>query len=179
MTPTEVQYLLSAPNADQGYTSPGSVYNSNGMYCSTTQVNSEVSLDNLFPDVTGPQNAAGQVDYQCVFVYNSDTTDAMTNCMAWIPVSSLTSGALEWAIAADPTGVSNYNVTSQQAVEIASPYVAPSGVTSWSAPSSTVSGGIALGTINARQVYPLWIRRTATGVSAAPAGFDLYVTFDV
>lgn len=179
MTEDEVQYLLSAPNASAGYVVPGSVYNSNGNYASTTQVDLSVAQNNLFPDLTGPQNAARQVDYQCLFVYNSDMNTSMVNVYAWIPLSSLTSGAVDWAIASDPTGVSNYNVISQQAVTIANPYASPPGVTAWVPPSSSFTSGVSLGTIGPRQVYPVWIRRTATGVAATGVSFELFVTFDV
>jgi hypothetical protein len=178
MTPQEVEYLLAAPNASGGYVLPGTVYNSNGNYCSTTQVNVSVAQNNLFPDLTGPQNAAQQVDYQCVFVYNSDLTSTMVNVMAWIPSSSVTSGAVNWALAADPTGVSNYNAVSAQALLIANPQVAPAGITLWTAPSANFTTGVSLGTIGPRQVFPIWIRRSATGVAAPIAGFNLQVTFD-
>lgn len=173
----EVQYLLSAPNADSGYSTPGSVYNSNGMYCSTTQVNLSTVLNNLFPDLTGPQNAAQQVDYQCVFVYNSDDTDTMISPVVWIPASSVTSSCITWAYALDPTGVSNYNSGSQQALQISSPYVAPAGISSYSAPSATVSGGLEAGNIGPGQVLPVWIRRTATG-NPGTSQFNFQVTFN-
>lgn len=179
MTPDEVQYLLAAPSASAGYAVPGTVYNSNGMYCSTTQVNVEVAQNNLFPDLTGPQNSQQQVDYQCIFIYNSDTTASMVSVVAWIPTSSVTSASVNWAIAADPTLPSSYTSTSQQALLIANPQTAPAGITSWVAPSTTPSGGVFLGTISARQVCPVWIRRTATGLAAASAAFSLQVTFEV
>lgn len=178
MTPSEVEYLLAAPNASAGYAVPGTVYNSNGKYCSTTQVNVSVAANNLFPDLTGVQNAAQMVDYQCVFVYNSDTVSSMTGTTVWLPSSAIVSNAVNWAIAADPTGVSNYNTASQQALLIANPQTAPAGISSWTGPSATFSGGVNIGTIGPRQVYPIWVRRTATGVAAATAGFTLQVTFN-
>lgn len=179
MTPDEVQYLLAAPNASSGYSDPGSVYNSNGKYCSTTQINVEVAANNLFPDLTGVQNAAQMVDYQCVFVYNSDLTAAMANTYVWLPTSALLSNAINWAIAPDPTGASSYTTSAQQALLIANPQVAPAGINAWTPPSSSFSGGVNIGTIGPRQVFPIWVRRTATGIAAATAGFTLQVTFNV
>lgn len=178
MTPDEVQYLLAAPNASSGYSAAGTVYNSNGKYCATTQVNVEVAANNIFPDLTGVQNAAQMVDYQCLFVYNSDVTASMANTYVWLPTSSILTNAVTWAIAADTTGVSNYNTSSQQALLIANPQVAPAGISSWVGPSSTFSGGVHIDTIGPRQVFPVWIRRTATGIAAATAGFTMQVTFD-
>jgi len=179
MTPSEVQYLLAAPNADAGYAVPGTVYNSNGKYASTTQVNSAVAQNNIFPDLTGPQVAAQQVDYQCLFIYNSDPTDAMVNTRVWIPSSSVTSSAATWGLAPDPTGASANTSENQQALLIANPTTAPVGITSWAPPSADSSGGISLATINPGQVFAIWLRRTATGVPASTAGFNLQVTFDV
>lgn len=172
----EVQYLLSAPNASAGYASPGSVYNSNGMYCSTTQVNLSVALNNLFPDLTGPQNAAQQIDYQCVFMYNSDETDTMVSPTVWIPSSSVTSSVIAWAIGLDPTGVSAYNTDDEQALLISSPYIAPPGI-NWRGPSVSVAGGVSAGNIGPGQVCPVWIRRTATG-NPGTSEFNLQVTFN-
>lgn len=179
MTPNEVQYLLAAPNASGGYVSPGTVYNSNGEFCSTTQVNISVAQNNLFPDLTGVQNAAQMVDYQCLFIYNSDQTSNMVNTVAWMPSGSVLTSAINWAIAPDPTGASSYVSTSQQALLIANPQTPPAGITVWTAPSATFTGGVTLGTIGPRQVFPIWVRRSATGIAAATAGFTLNVTFDV
>lgn len=177
MTPQEVQYLLAAPNSIAGYTFPGTVYNSLGNYCSTTQVNTSVAQNNLFPDITGPENAALQVDYQCVFIYNSDATSTMSNTYVWIPTTSVTSAAINWAIAADPTGVTNYNTVVQQALLIANPTTAPAGINTWINPSTAYNTGLSIGSIGPKQVFPVWVRRTATGVGAAPAAFNFQVTF--
>lgn len=179
MTPSEVQFLLAAPAASAGYSIPGTVYNSNGKYCSTTQVNVSVAQNNLFPDLTGAQNAAQMVDYQCVFVYNSDTVTSMANTIVWMPSNAVVSSAVNWGLAPDPTGVSSYTSIAQQALLVANPQTAPAGISVWTAPSVTFSGGVSLGTIGPRQVFPIWVRRSATGVSAATAGFTLQVTFDV
>jgi len=179
MTPDEVQYLISAPNAITGYSLPGTVYNSNGNYASTTQYDLAVAQNNIFPDITGPQNANQQVDYQCVFVYNSDGADSMSNTVAWIPTTSITSYAVTWGIAADPIGPTTYTYGDQQAQLIANPYVAPAGIYTWTPPSPAVAGGISLGTIGPRQVYAVWIKRSATGTPDMNVGFNLQVTFDV
>lgn len=173
---SDIQYLLAAPNATAGYQLPGTVYNSNGLFASTTQIDLAVPKDNLFPDGTGPQTAAQQVDYQCVFVYNSNTVSTFTGVTMWIPTSSVVSSAINWAIGADPTGVTPYQSTSHQAVLISSPYLAPAGVTTWLGPSSTIAGGVFIGDIGPRQVYPVWVRRTLTGTPANPASMILYAS---
>lgn len=175
---SDVQLLLSAPQASSGYSAPGSVYNSLGKWLSTTQLNADVPLNNLFPDTTGSQNAQGMVDYQCVFVFNSNAVTTLTNVYAWIPSSSVL-GPLAWAIAADTTGATSYNSVIQQAGVITSPTLEPSTVSTWFTPSATAAGGAQLPTIGPGQAAAFWVRRTASN-SAAYQGdtFDLQVTFD-
>lgn len=181
MDASAVQLLLAAPQAASGYVTPGSVYNSNGRWASTTQLNQTVTLDNLFPDLAGPQNAAQQVDYQCLFVFNTDETDTMTNVVAWLPQSGLLTEAVDWAVGADTTAASPATATgAAQAGYITSPTLAPSTVSAWKSPSASIAGGAPLPSIEPGQVAALWIRRTAIGYSAGPvqAGFNLQVTFD-
>lgn len=177
----DVQLLLAAPQAAGGYSSPGTVYNSNGRWCSTTQLNSSVTLDNLFPDLTGPQNAASQVDYQCLFVFNTDTDLTLTNVVAWIPASSVL-GPVSWAVGVDSTGATAYNAdpdSGTQAAYIASPTLAPSTVSAWAGPVSSASSGLSMVSIGPQEVAALWVRRTATNSAAyTGATFGLQVTFD-
>jgi hypothetical protein len=187
---SEVQLLLSAPQASGGYVLPGSVYNSNGKWVSTTQVSTD-PVNSIFPDLPGAQNAAQQVDYQCVFVFNTDTTFSLTNPVAWLPTSALEgTSSITWAVGADTTPASVFNATTgpgggPQAGFITSPLIEPSTVTTWFAPSAEASGGASLPTlIGPQQVAAIWIRRTATGFinpdgEPITAGFDVQVTFDV
>lgn len=180
MDASEVQFLLSAPQAPGGYAAPGSVYNSLGRWVSTTQLNAEVTLNNMWPDLTGPQNAAGQVDYQCLFVFNPDMSATMANVSAWIPSTGVT-GGVEWAVAADSTGATAYGaVLAPQAGYISSATVAPLTAGAWAGPSASAGGGAALPALAPGKVTAVWIRRTATGSPAfLGAGYDLQVTFDV
>jgi hypothetical protein len=174
------QLLLAAPQAAGGYLSPASLYNSLGRWLSTTQVNADVPLNNVFPDVTGPQNASQQVDYQCLFVYNPSPSVSLVNVVAWIPSSSVV-GALQWAAGADTTVASPYNSTiAPQAGYINSPQVAPSTVTTFVGPSADVSGGAPLNPLAPGMVTALWIRRTAVGSPAfSGARADIQVTYDI
>jgi hypothetical protein len=182
VTAPDVQLLLAAPQAPSGFVSPGSVYASNGRWISTTQLNSAVALNNIFPDLTGPQNAAGQVDYQCLFVFNTDDTDTIANVFAWIPTSSVV-GAVEWAVGADTTPVSAFNATvTPQAGFISSPTIAPTTVTNFIDSVTEPSEGAALSSLPPGHVAAFWIRRTAVNSPATtdpPAGFNIQVSFDV
>lgn len=175
---SDILYYLSAPGASAGNATAGTVGNSLGKYISTTQLSS-TPLDNLFPDLTGAQNAASQVDYACVFVLNNTASgNSMLNTVAWIPTSGNIVGATTHAIGVDTTAASAKASASAQALVIANATTAPTGVT-FVAPSATNSGGVSLGTIAPGYCRAIWIRRTAT--NSAPLnndGFTLEVDFD-
>lgn len=183
MSVSTPQLLLAAPAASGGYIAPGVVYNSLGKYVSTSQLNVEVPLDNFFPDLTGPQNAGLQVDYQCLFFYNPDSTYTLTSVFAWLPTTGLQTSAITWAVGADSTVASAYNRSgTPQAGSITSPLLAPSTVSTWAAPISALPGGASLGSVPPGSVKAFWIQRTATGyVGTGPvvAGFNIQVTYDV
>ena len=85
----DIKFLLSAPAATAGYVLPGSPGNSLGRFASTIQLSSASGgLDNLFIDLTGAQNAADQVDYACVFIWNSHATLTMLSPAVWLPVGT-------------------------------------------------------------------------------------------
>jgi len=175
---SDIQFLLSAPSASAGNANAGTVGNSLGNFVSTTQLSS-TALDNLFNDLTGAQNAASQVDYQCVFILNNTASgNSMLNTVAWIPTSGNVTGATLHALGVDTTAASPKASSSAQALTIANATTAPSGVT-FVNPSGTNSGGVSLGTIPPGYVRAVWIRRTAT--NSAPLnndGFTLEVDFD-
>jgi hypothetical protein len=177
---SDILFLLSNASASAGYTSSGSVYSSpNGKYCSTTAV-SATALNNIFPDLTGAQNAADQVDYQCVFILNNTASgDTALNGTVWLPNSGYVTGGASIAIGVDPAGSTAKGTSSVQAATISTPTNAPSGVSTYVGPSATSSGGLAVANLVPGNVLALWIRRTAT--NSAPVnndGFVLEFDFD-
>lgn len=181
IAPSDIQFFLSAPAATAGNATAGSTGNTSGSggWLSTTQLTT--GLDNLFTDLTGTQNANSQVDYICLFVLNNTaSTNSMLNTVVWIPTSSDTTTATSHAFAIDPTGVSVKAATSQQAVKTTSATGAPSGITTWTAPSSSNSGGVSLGAnVAPGSCFAIWFRRTAR--NSAPLnsdGFTVEIDFD-
>lgn len=182
---TDILFMLAAPGASAGNVVAGTAGNSWGNYMSTTQL-SATPLDNLFTDITGAQNAAGQVDYACVFILNNTASgNSMLNTVAWLPLSLFVAGGATVQLAADPTGATAKGTSSQQAVKITSNTNAPVGVSGWVSPTSTApsapsyTNGIQLGTIAPGFCYAVWVKRTAT--NSAPVnndGFTIEVDFD-
>jgi hypothetical protein len=173
---SDILFKLSAPGASAGNTVAATSGNSWGNYISTTQL-SATPLDNLFPDITGAQNAADQVDYACVFIHNNTTSgNSMLNTVAWLPLSLFVSGGANVAIAADTFAASAIGTSSQQAVKITASTNAPVGVSGWVSPTNTApsypsyTNGIQLGTIAPGFCIAVWLRRTAT--NSAPVNND-------
>jgi hypothetical protein len=158
---TDILYKLSTTSGSAGNTLTGTPGSSLGKYISTTQI-TDATLSNLFLTITGDQNAAGQVDYQCVFVHNNHATLTLLAPYLWI--YSETAGGATTALALDSTAASAIGSASAQALTIATSLTAPSGP-SFSAPT-TKSGGIAMGDIPAGYCKAFWVRRTASNTGA-------------
>src|SRR5512147_1382717 len=69
-----------------------------GKYISTTELVT-ATINNLFDNVTGAENAASGVDYRCLFIHNSHATLSLENTAIYI--SSQVAGGTTLAIAVD------------------------------------------------------------------------------
>ncbi len=175
ITAADVKLYLSTTAGSAGNANSGTVGNSLGKYVSTSQVSS-TALNNLFPDLTGAQNAASQVDYQCFFILNDTASgNSMLNTVVWI--NSQVSGGATLAIGLDTTAASLKSASAAQALQIANATTAPSGVTFSAAASS--GAGLSVGTIPPDFVRAIWVRRTAA--NSAPLNNDgatIQIDFD-
>ena len=178
--PSEVQLYLSNPTASSGFQGVGIPGNSRGNFMAVNQLNIGSSLDNLFLDLTAPQNASGQVDYQCLFLMNNTVTGlSMNSIYVWFPQNFWTYNGAGLALGVDPTGKVAYNSVSSQAVTIPTVLTAPSGVTTWyPGPHSVFTAGLPLQALQPQQVVAIWIQRTATNSPPlSPQSLQLEVTY--
>lgn len=184
LSSSDILIKLSAPSAGSGNTQEGFPGFSWGNFMSTSVVSS-TAMNNIFPDISGAQNLADQVDYACVFVHNSTpTASAMINAVAWLPLQLYT-GSVLIALAADPTGITSDLSFTHQAVRITSAIIAPPGVTGWVSPTTTApnsgngfANGIQIGSLAPHTCTALWIRRTAVGQPAQDGlQFNLTLSF--
>lgn len=160
----------AAGNANTG--TPGG---SLGKYVSTTQWAGGAAND-LFDDISGAENAASTVDYRCIFVHNSNASNALQNAVVYL--SAETAAGASIAVAADSTAASALGSASAQALQVANETTAPAGPLSFSSPI-TAGAGVALGSIPAGQVKAFWIRRTAAASAAlSNDGVTIAVTGD-
>lgn len=158
---TDILYKFSETTGP-GNTNPGAAGTSLGGFISTSQV-PDATLDNLFPDVTGDENAADNVDYQCVFVHNNHATLTLQRAVAWVPAE--VAGGSNCAIALDGLGVTALGSSSAQAATIADKNTAPTGTGAFGTPT-TKAAGLSIGDIPPGSVAAIWVRRTATNSAA-------------
>lgn len=144
-----------------GNASAGNAAGSLGKYVSTTEITSAV-LYNLFPTLTGDQNASSADDYKCVFIHNKHATLTLMNPVVWL--TNLTSNSTTYSIGVDSNPASAVASGSAQAALVATTANAPGGVT-FTAPTTKV-GGIALGDIGPGQVRAIWVKRHANNTGA-------------
>lgn len=167
---SDIKLKLSTIAGSAGNSNAGVVGASLGKYVSTTEIPG--GQNDLFPNITGAENAANQVDYACVFVHNTHAT--LTLQQAKVYLSAEVAGGASTAIGVDPSAASAVGAASAQAVTVASDTTAPAGVT-FSAPT-TAGAALSLGDIGPGQVKAFWVRRTAA--NSAPVASD-GVTFTV
>lgn len=146
-----------------------------GKYISTSEVSSSPT-NNMFDNISGAENAAGVPEYRCYFVHNDDPS-ARTITNVGVYISSEVAGGANVAIAIDNIAASAMGATAAQAAEVANETTAPTGVGTFSTPT-TVGAALSLGTLSSDNVRALWVRRTPQGTAEDNDGFTLSVVFD-
>jgi hypothetical protein len=160
ITATDILYKFSV-SAAAGDTTAGTAAGSLGDQISTTQI-TDATLNNLFDDVSGDENAASDVEYRCFFVHNNHASLSWQNVVVWLS-AEVGSGASA-AISVDTTGITAKGSGSAQAKTVADESTAPSSQTFTS--PTTKGTGLSIGTIPAGSVQAIWVRRTAANTAA-------------
>lgn len=172
---SDILFKYSTKEGTAGNTTAGTAAGSLGKYISTTTITS-AQLNNLFDDVSGDENAAHDVEYRCIFVHNNHATLTLESAVAWI--SAEVSGGASAAIAIDNLAASAIGSSSAQAASIADEGTAPTGVGTFSSPT-TKATGLAVGNIAAGYCRAIWVKRTANDSTALNNdGFTLRVEGD-
>lgn len=158
----DILWKFSVKTGSAGNSTAGTAAGSLGKYISTTQL-TDNTLNNLFDDVSGAENAASDVEYRCIFLHNSHATASWTGIKIWL--QSEVAGGASIAIAIDDIAASAIGSASAQAAEIATEGDAPSGVGAFSSPTSE-GAGLTLGDLTAGQCRAVWLRRTAANTAS-------------
>lgn len=170
IVPSDILFKYSTTAGSAGNSGAGTASSSLGKYISTTAI-PDATLNALYDDVSGAENAASAVDYRCVFVHNSNGSNALENAVVYL--SAEVAGGASIAVGADTTAASAIGSASAQALQVANETTAPAGVT-FSSPT-TAGAGVSLGTIPSGQCKAFWVRRTASN-SAALSGDGVTLT---
>lgn len=146
---SEIQFRLSggAANADANASLGGAI---------SANAVSGTSLNNLFDDITGEENAASEAEYRCFYVRNGNATLTLQNAVIYV-TNQVAGGAL----AEIGVGTAALGGTEQT---VANENTAPTGVT-YSAPATRATG-LALGNIGPSSHKAVWVRRTAANSAA-------------
>ncbi len=172
---SDLKYKLSITSGSAGNSATQPDPNASlGKYISTTEI-TDATLNNLFDDISGDENAASTVDYRCLFIHNSHGSLTLTSPKVWI--SAEVSGGAAIAIGIDTTAQSLIGSASAQALTVANETTAPVGV-SFSSPTSKAAG-LSLGDLPAGRCRAVWVRRTSSNTSPVDAdGATLSVSGD-
>lgn len=146
-------------------TAYGGVDTGLGKYATSNNL-ADATLNSMFSDVTGAENAASTLHYQCMFVYNANAANAYQNPFAWF--SAEVAGGAASDIAVDSTAASLVGAAGAQALTIASRTTAPAGPLTFVRPT-TFATGLALSTIAIGSVKGLWVRRSPANTAALNA----------
>lgn len=157
----DILFKLSVTTGSAGNTVAGTPAGSLGKYASTTQI-TDASLNNLFDDISGDENAASTVDYRGYVVHNNHGSLTWLAPVAWL--SSEVAGGGSAAISVDTTAASAVGASPAQMKTIANELTAPATQT-FSAPT-TKGTGLALSDLPNGQVKGIWVRRTAANTAA-------------
>jgi len=157
----DILFKFSVKTGSAGDSVGGNAAGSLGKYISTTAI-TDATLNNLFDDVSGDDNAASDVEYRAIFVHNNHASLTWESPTVWL--SAETAGGADIAIALDDLGVTVKGSAGAQADEVADEDTAPSGE-SFSSPT-TKGGGLVIANIPAASVAAIWVRRTATNSAA-------------
>lgn len=161
---SDILWKLSKNTSPGDSTAQGNVNDSIGGYMASTQM-TDATLNNLFDDVSGDENAASTVDFRAYFIHNHHATLTWQDVKLWI--NSETAGGASTAIALSVTGVVNYNQSSGTGVQIqriATETTVPATV-SFTAPT-TKGAGLSIGDMAPDKVIGVWVRRTAANTAA-------------
>jgi|Deesub1362B_J571_1020462.scaffolds.fasta_scaffold00499_24 hypothetical protein len=152
---TDIKFYYSGDGTPQG--SLGGAITSNEVPSSGTNV--------IFDDVSAEEAQSGDVEYRCIYVKNTNTTDTLYDARVFIAQDTLSADD-EIDIGLDPAGVGDGTNTGV-ATSIADEGEAPTGVT-FSHPTDYASG-LVIGDLGPGQCIAIWIRRTVNAGAAAIA----------
>jgi hypothetical protein len=122
---------------------------------------SATALNNLWDNVTDAEALAGNTDYRCIYVNNTNVTDTLAAAKAYI-LSNTPSADTTITVGLDPVGVGN-GTTTGVATTVANEATAPAGVTFVAA--ANLAAALVIGDMAHNVVQALWLKRVVNAAS--------------
>jgi hypothetical protein len=164
--PAEILVKRSTGSATgSGNAATATAAQSLGGQMSSSQITT-ATLNELFDDVSGSENAASEVEYRCFYFHNSDAALSLTGSRVYL--SGETAGGAGIAIALDTIGPVAFNSASPMADTVADENTAPSPALTFSSPTN-YAGGLVVGgdgIVGPNEAFAVWVRRTAANSAA-------------
>lgn len=159
----DILFKLSVKTGAAGNSTGGTPAGSLGKYISTTQI-TDASLNNLFDDVSGDENAASDVEYRGFFVHNAHASLPLTTAVAWL--SAEVADGASATIAIDNAAISAIGDSSAQMDEIADESTPPDAAGAFSGPTTKGTGLTVSASLTAGYCKGIWVKRTAANNAA-------------
>lgn len=119
------------------------------------------TLHNLFDVVSSAEASAGDVEYRCIYVENTNGTDSLLSAAAYISSNTpSTDTTIDIGLGTSAIDGIEQTIANESAV--------PAGV-AFSAPA-TLGAGLSIGNLTAGQHKAIWIRRTVNAAAASYSG---------
>lgn len=168
----DIKFYLTGAGSDGGAQANSNA--SLGRYRSSTEI-VDSSLHNLFDEVNGTESQAGDTEYRCICVKNTNILDTWEAVKVWLATATgnsqdVVSFALEVPTGGDQTG-------SAQVIgnETTTPNTGAGNVGNWSTATSetnaeTVEINAHDANLDAEEILFIWIRRTIAAGASAQSG---------
>ncbi len=161
---SDIKFKLSVTTTPGDTNAQGNVNLSLGEFMASTEI-TDNTLNNLFDDVTGDENAASDVEYRCIFVHNAHATLTWTDVKVWL--SAEVAGGTSIAFAIDDAAATDHESAVAQADEVVNESTAPDPVPgSGYSTATSKATGLTLGNLAPGYCRAIWVRRTAANTVA-------------
>lgn len=158
---TDIKFYLTGAGSDDGsQTDPNAAL---GNYRSSTEIVDAVQ-ENIYDNVSDAERVAGDIEYRCFCIKNTNSLDSVINAKIWIETDTGNSeDDISFAVEV-PTGGDTNGYVQTIINESTSPVVGSGNVSNW---SDAVSKGMGLSVdqgshdtnLDAGEVIFVWVRR--------------------
>lgn len=161
----DMKLRYSTASGSAGLTTAGTRDTSLGKYVSTTDVTAPPNA--IWDDVQSAEASAGDTEYRCIFVYNSNSTDTALNVQ--VTLSAEVTGGGTTTVAVDNIAAGAANGAGALSATVANENTAPTGV-------GTFGSSATIGTLGPGQARAVWFKRVVGAATAAMTNDGFTVT---